>query len=124
MAQAKPLILDQCPTYIPFLVQCSDGSGEATNPTVDSLIIYEEGGADSTFDSTQITGSPFNPAQVNSQTGLWGVLVAKSLFTSGKFYVCYWEMSIDGTAAAHVEVYHAVNSTARNVYLDGGVLKA
>jgi len=111
MAEIQTLQLDLLPAYIPFLVQCQASSGAATNPSVDSLIIYEEGGADATFDATTITGSPFDPAQYNSETGLWGVLVPKSALTAGKCYIAYWEMSVDGTAAAKVELYFACNAS-------------
>jgi len=107
----KQLILDLSPTYIPFLVQCTKAAGDKVDPTVDNLIIYEEGGADATFDSTQVTGSPFDPAQVNSKTGLWGVLVAKSVFTAGKCYIALWEMTVDGVTTAKVEKYLAKNSS-------------
>lgn len=104
------ICLDLCPAYIPFLIQCTQGTGDKVDPTVDNLIIYEEGGADATFDSTTITGSPFDPAKINSKTGLWGVLVAKSVFTSGKFYIALWEMTVDGIATAKAERYLACNS--------------
>ena len=110
MAEIIPLYLDQLPAYIPFTVQCSSTGSAAMDPSVDSLIIYEDDGASSTFASTTITGSPFDPAKVNSQTGLWGVKVPKSAFTAGKYYIVYWEMSIDSVAAAKVEVYLACNA--------------
>lgn len=105
------LILDLYPAYIPFVVQCTEADGDVVNPTVDNLIIYEEGGADATFDSTTITGSPFDPVQVNAKTGLWGVLVAKSVFTAGKFYIALWEMTVDTKTTAKVERYFACNSS-------------
>lgn len=108
----QPLFLDQCPTYIPFVVQATKADGDRVDPTVDSLIIYEEGGADATFDSTQVTGSPFDPAKVNSKTGLWGALVAKSVFTAGKIYVALWEMTVDSKTTAKVEIFHAMNASS------------
>lgn len=105
------LILDLLPAYIPFMVQCTKAAGDKINPTVDNLIIYEEGGADATFDSGTITGSPFDPVQVNSKTGLWGMLVAKSAFTAGKFYIALWEMTVDGVTTAKIERYFACNAS-------------
>ena len=105
------LPLDLLPTYIPFVVQCNKGDGTKSDPTADNLIIYEEGGSDATFDSTQITGSPFDPAQINSKTGLWGKLVAKSAFTSGKLYLAVWEMTVNSITTAAVELYLACNSS-------------
>jgi hypothetical protein len=111
MAEIQPLLLDLLPTYIPFTVQCSSTGSAAMNPSVDSLIIYEDNGTSSVFAATTITGSPFDPAQINSQTGLWGVKIAKSLLTAGKYYIAYWEMTIDEVAAAKVEVYFATNAS-------------
>ena len=105
------LPLDLLPTYIPFVVQCNKADGTKSDPTVDNLIIYEEGGADATFDSTQITGSPFDPAQINSKTGLWGKLIAKSAFTAGKLYIAVWEMTVDSKTTAAVELYLACNAS-------------
>jgi len=107
----KFLILDLYPAYIPFIVQCTKGAGDKIDPTVDNLIIYEEGGADAAFDSTTITGSPFDPAQVNAKTGLWGVLIAKTAFTVGNFYIALWEMTVDGITTAKVERYFACNAS-------------
>lgn len=78
---------------------------------MDNLIIYEEGGADATFDSGQIAGSPFDPAQVNAKTGYWGVLVAKTAFTAGKFYLALWEMTVDSITTAKIERYFACNAS-------------
>lgn len=108
----KNIFLDLYPTYIPFLVQCTKSTGDAVNPTVESLVVYSEGGADATFDSGTITGSPFSPAQVNSQTGLWGVLVAKSAITAGNFYIAVWSMTVNGVATAKVERYFACNAAS------------
>ena len=105
------IYLDLAPAYIPFLVQATKGDGSKIDPTVDNLIIYEEGGADATFDSTTITGSPFDPAKVNTKTGLWGVMVAKTAFTAGKWYVALWEMTVDGITTAKAERYFACNSS-------------
>lgn len=108
----KTLFLDLYPAYIPMLVQCTKAAGDKVNPTVDNLIIYEEGGADGTFDSGTIAGSPFDPVQINAKTGLWGILVAKTAFTAGKFYVALWEMTVDGVTTAKVERYFACNAAS------------
>ncbi len=84
----EKLILDIYPPYIPFLVQCTKAAGDKINPTVDNLIIYEQYPGDSTFSSGTITGSPFDPAQINNKTGLWGVLIVKSAFTAGQDLYC------------------------------------
>jgi len=118
MAQIQPLFLDLLPAYVPFLVQCQDAAGAKTSPSVDNLIIYEEGGADATPDTAGITGSPFDPVQINSKTGLWGVWVAKSALTAGKIYIALWEMTVDGTAAAKAETYLAVNSSSFQANVD------
>lgn len=108
----QPIYLDLSPDYIPFMIQATTAAGASSNPTVDSLIIYEEGGANAVFDSTTVTGSPFDPAQVNSKTGLWGVLVAKSVFTAGRFYVALWEMTVDSVATSKVEIFFATNASS------------
>jgi len=108
----QPLYLDLLPAYVPLLVQCSAADGTKTDPTVDALTIYEEAGADGTFDSTQVAGSPFDPAQYNSKTGVWGVLVAKTVFTAGRFYVLVWELTVDGVTASHTEVLFACNAAS------------
>jgi hypothetical protein len=105
------IYLDLAPAYIPFMVQCTDGTGLKIDPTVDNLIIYEEGGGDAAFDSTTIAGSPFDPAQVNTKTGLWGVLVAKSALTAGKWYIALWEMTVDGIQTSKEDIYFACNSS-------------
>lgn len=107
----KTLFLDLLPAYIPFIIQCTKGDGDKVDPTVDNLIIYEEGGANGTFDSTTITGSPFDPDQVNSKTGLWGKLIDKSVFTAGKIYIALWEMTVDGKTTAMKEVYFVCNAS-------------
>jgi len=106
----KLLFLDLFPAYIPFIVQCTKAAGDKIDPTVDNLIVYEEGGADATFDSTQITGSPFDPAKVNAKTGLWGVLIPKTAFTAGKFYLALWEITVDTKTTAKIERYFACNA--------------
>jgi len=106
----KTLILDLYPTNIPFVIQTTDATGDKTNPSADNLIVYEEGGADTSFDSTEITGSPFDPAQVNSKTGLWGVMIPKSAFTSGRFYIALWEVTVDSVTTAKKEIYFAVDA--------------
>jgi len=107
----QPIYLDLCPDYIPFLVQATKADGGKADPSADNLIIYEEGGADGTFDSTDITSSPFDPAKVNSKTGLWGVLVPKSELTAGKFYIALWEMTVDSKTTAKVEIFFACNAS-------------
>ena len=62
------IYLDKSPTYIPFTAQFVGGSGK-TNPTSINLIIYEESGADSSFDVTKIASSPFTPTQIDGKTG-------------------------------------------------------
>lgn len=108
----KKLDLDLYPDYIPFVVQTSKADGEVINPTVDNLIIYEESGADGTFDNSTIAGSPFDPVQFNAKTGAWGIMIAKAAFTVGKFYIALWEMTVDGKASAKIEIYIAVDSTS------------
>jgi len=105
------IYLDLSPDYIPFIVQCTQADGTKINPTVDNLIIYEETGADASFDSTQITSSPFDPVQVNAKTGLWGSMIPKSELTSGYYYIALWEMTVDGNATAKVDVYFVCDST-------------
>lgn len=110
MAEINKLDLDLYPAYIPFIVQCTTAAGAKSNPTVDNLIIYEEGGADGTFDNSTIAGSPFDPVQFNAKTGSWGKMIAKSAFTAGRFYIALWEMTVDGETTAKIEVYFAVNA--------------
>lgn len=102
----KLLILDKSPAYIPFLIQCTKGTGDKIDPTVDNLIIFEEAGADAVFDATQYV---FDPAKINAKTGMWGVLVSKATFTAGRYYYALWEMTVDGITTAKVETYFAIN---------------
>ena len=105
----KPIFIDLAPAYIPFVIQCKAADEEVLDPTVDSLVIYEEGGDNATFDATTISGSPFDPGKVNSKTGLWGVMVPKSAFTVGKWYIALWEVTVDGVVTAHVDTYFVCN---------------
>jgi hypothetical protein len=114
------IILDQSPDYIPFIVACTKADGTKINPTVDNLIIYDEDGGDASWSSSQITGSPFDPVQVNSKTGLWGILVPKSALTVGHYYIALWEMTVDGIATHKVERYFVRDSDAGMVqYING-----
>ncbi len=108
------IYLDKSPAYIPFTAQLVGGSGK-TNPSAANLIIYEEAGADASFDSTQISSSPFSPAQVNGKTGLWGSLVDKTELTANKFYIALWEFTVDGVNIAKVEEYQVIDSDTTNV---------
>jgi hypothetical protein len=105
----KYLVLPLLPSYVPFEVNCCKADGTKYDPTSISLNVYEEGGADGTFDNSAITGSPFTPAKINSKTGDYGVLIAKSSFTAGKIYRLLWEATVDGTDSHWVETYLATN---------------
>jgi len=119
------LILDLLPAYINFEVQTTDGDGVAIDPTgTPTVSIYEEGGADSSFDNSQITGSPFTITKINSKTGNYGVLVDKTLFTAGKLYRCLYELTIDGNATAKIEYYFAVNSSSLKADVSSLALEA
>lgn len=109
--QVQNIYLDLSPDYIPFIIQATDAAGLKTSPTVDNLIIYIENAADAAWSNTEIAGSPFDPIQVNAKTGLWGVLVPKSAFSFGNYYVCLWECTIDGVTTGRVEVYFALNAS-------------
>jgi len=113
----ETLELNYSPAYIPFIIQITGPGGSQTDPSADNLIIYEESGSDSSFDSTQISGSPFDPAKVNSKTGLWGVLVPKSAFTAGKYYLALWEITVDGISTAKVEKFFATSQGVDIVYV-------
>ena len=114
--QIATLNLDILPDYIPFTVQCTAATGAVTSPTVDALIIYEKDGTDGVaiVAADEIGNSPFDPVQIPSdagKTGLWGILVAKSNFTAGKYYICLWQMTIDSVATAAIEIYYCCNAT-------------
>ena len=109
----KILYLDLLPAYIPFEVQSTDGTGAVLDPTgTPTVSIYEEGGADGTFDNSGIAGSPFTLAKINAKTGNYGILVAKSALTAGKIYRCLYELTVDGIATAKEENYLALNSAS------------
>jgi hypothetical protein len=99
------LNLDLWPDYIPFERQATKSDGTKINPTVATVSIYEEGGADATFDNVQITGSPFTCSIINAKVGNYGVLVDKSLFTVGKIYRVLYEWTVDGITTAAEENY-------------------
>lgn len=120
--------LNLLPTYVPFLVQCTDSDGTVTNPTLAKLVIYEEDGADATFISEYVDnagkigtatiggstigtlGATYTPTQVNSKTGLYGKMIPKSIFTAGKYYVFLWEFTIDSIVTAMIEKYFFSNT--------------
>jgi len=119
----KNLYLDLQPDYIPFVVQCTKAAGDKIDPSASSLIIYEENGGDTDFSSSQITGSPFTISKINSKTGLYGVLIPKSSFTAGKYYLCLWELTVDDIATAGQELYFCCNAESFKNYSAGAYKK-
>lgn len=111
----KYLDIDLMPDYIPFLVQCSNGLGEKTDPSSAKLTIYQETGNDNVFSSVQIPESPFTLEKINDSIGLWGVLIPKTSFAKGNFYLALWEMTIDGTDSVKVERYFAKGENAEKI---------
>ncbi len=101
--------LDKSPPYIPFTVQLVGGSGK-TDPSAINLIIYEEGGGDASFDSTEIASSPFTPTKINGKTGYYGSMIDKSELTANKFYIALWEITIDGISIARQREYQVIDS--------------
>lgn len=99
----KTIYKDLSSDYIPFLIQCNKTSGAVENPTVDNLIVSSLGGSSTSFSLSQITGSPFDPIQINSKTGLWGAMIPKTSLSVNNFYLFLWEMTIDGIATAKAE---------------------
>jgi hypothetical protein len=109
----KLLILDLLPAYISFEFQSVKSDGTKFDPTgTPTVSIYKETGVDSNYDNTQITGSPFDMAKINSKTGNYGVLVEKSLFTAGNLYRALYEATVDGVNTSKIEVYFATSSTS------------
>jgi len=107
------LPLDLLPAYIPFEKVSNTAAGVKTNPTATPTVsIYEEGGADNTFDNSEIAGSPFTCAIINAKVGNYGVLVDKSLFTAGNFYRVLWEWTVDGNATSEEDTYFAYNAAS------------
>jgi len=94
------LNIDLWTDYIPFERQATKVDGEKVDPSAAVVRIYEESGADATFDNSEITGSPFTCAKINGKTGNFGVLVDKSLFTVGKIYRVLFEWTVDGKDTA------------------------
>lgn len=114
------IILDLQPTNILFVIQATKGDGTITDPTgTPTLTIYEEDGVDDSFSSSQVTGSPFTITKINDKTGLYGVLVAKSVFTTGKYYFLLWEMTVDGITTADQEIYFCCNAESFKNYASG-----
>ena len=117
MAQITTLYLDLCPAFIPFTIQATKADGTAGDVTVDTLAIYEEDGADGTViaNTDEIGNSPFDPVNIATGgllTGWWNVMIAKSNFTAGKFYLCRWQCTIDGVVTAKTEIYFFINSSS------------
>ena len=104
--------IDLYPTFMPFEKQATKADGTKINPAATPTVrIFEEGGADATFDNSEIAGSPFTCAIINAKVGNYGVLVAKSLFTAGKIYRVLFEWTIDGIATAFEESFLATDSS-------------
>lgn len=103
------IYLDKSPAYIPFTAQFVGGSGK-TNPTSINLIIYEESGADSSFDVTKIASSPFTPTQIDGKTGYYGSMINKTELTANKFYIALWEVTVDGVQIARQKEYQVIDS--------------
>lgn len=127
MAEITTLYLDLQPTNILFAITTTKADGTKESPSVDALIIYEENGANLTqiVAANEIANSPFDPVNIPTdagKTGLWSILVPKSNFTAGKYYICYWEMTVDGVATHKVEIYFFINSV--NVKADVSNLDA
>ena len=124
------IILDLQTTYIPFTIQCTDGEGTKTDPSLAKLVIYEENGKDSTFtndyvDNTAKVGSAiigtstietpdatYTPTKINSKTGFYGEMIPKSIFTAGKNYVFLWELTIDSIVTAFSETFFMINTSS------------
>ena len=117
------IIKDLQPTNVLFVIQSTKSDGEITDPTGGTLTIYEENGTDTSFSSTQVTGSPFTITKINSKTGLYGVLIAKTVFTSGKYYLLLWEMTVDGISTAEQETYFFCDAESFKNYAAGAYLK-
>ena len=128
------IILDLQTTYIPFTIQCTDGEGTKTDPSLAKLVIYEENGKDSTFTNdyvdntakvgsaiigTSTIGTPdgtpdatYTPTKINSKTGFYGEMIPKSIFTAGKNYVFLWELTIDSIVTAFSETFFMINTSS------------
>jgi len=118
------IIKDLQPTYFPVVYQFIKYDGQKYDLTgTPTVTIYEEDGTDSSFGSTEVTGSPFTIAKLNSKTGLYGVMVAKSLFTTGYFYRFLWEATINGVDTAGQEIYFACDSSSFKSYSGGAYRK-
>jgi len=105
------LILDLLPVYISFEKQATKADGTKINPTVATVRIFEEGGADAAYDNSEVVGSPFTCNIINAKVGNYGVLVAKSLFTAGKIYRVLHEWTVDTIPTADDDVFHAINAS-------------
>ena len=124
------IILDLQTTYIPFTIQCTDGEGTKTDPSLAKLVIYEENGKDSTFTNdyvdnaakvgsaiigTSTIGTPdatYTPTKINSKTGFYGEMIPNSIFTAGKNYVFLWELTIDSIVTAFSETFFMINTSS------------
>ncbi len=105
------LILDLAPIRHSFEVNCAKADGTPVDPTgTPTVTIYEEGGADGTYDSGQIAGSPFTIAKINAVTGNYGILVLKNLFTVGKIYRALFQCIVDGISAKITDRYLAIEA--------------
>ena len=108
-------ILDLMPAYIPFQIQILGADGTVTDPSAITLTIYEEDGVDGTYGTTQVTGSPFTPVKIASQTGFYGKLIDKTVFTAGKAYLCLWNVTVEGVATVKQESFLACSNLPAQV---------
>ena len=106
------LPLDLLPAYFPLEKTATDSTGLKLNPTAATVRVFEEGGADGTFDNSEVAGSPFTCNQINSKTGSYGILILKSLFTANRFYRCLFEWTVSGITTHSEDTYFMYNTAS------------
>jgi len=106
------LNIDLWPAYVPFERQATKADGTKINPTVATVRIFTETGADGAFDNSEIAGSPFTCAIINAKVGNYGILIDKTLLVAGNIYRVLYEWTVDAITTATEETYLVVNSSS------------
>jgi hypothetical protein len=104
--------LDLLPAGFPLEFTSTDSTGLKTDPSVATVRVFEEDGGTGAFDNNELTGSPFTLTKINGKTGNYGVKIAKSLFTAGKYYRCLFEATVDSIDTSSEITYFMINSSS------------
>ena len=118
------LYIDLYPDYAPFPIQATKSDGTVIDPTnlTNAVNLYEEDGADGTFVNS--VKAQYTPVKINGKTGFYGILIPKTQFVAGKFYMLRWAPTVDSISTAKAEVYFALNSASFKANISNLALEA